>query len=172
MASALGRKVLVLGPGGSGKTYATRQLRALGVNAFDGDAVFGLIHFVDKAGNTVPYPLDADAGWFAQHNFVWREPVLRQLLHDNESLYLFGIADNAFDLMYLFDKTYYLKADRIVLRQRLLSVDRDNPMGQTAEQREVAIHVAAELDQKIAVLGIETIDATLSPEEIYRIISS
>jgi len=166
------KKVLVLGPGGSGKTYTVQRLRALGINAFDGDAVSDLIHFADKDGNTVPYPLDADAAWFARYDFLWREHVLRRLLEENETLYLFGIADNAFDVMHLFDKTYYLKADQVLLRQRLLSPTRDNPMGRTKEQREVSLRAAAELDQVVASLGIETIDAGLSPEEIYRIISA
>lgn len=168
------KKVLILGPGGSGKSYIAARLRNLGINAFDGDAVVNLIHFADKDGNTVPYPLDADAAWFAQYEFLWREPVLRQLLQDNATLYLFGIADNAFSLMHLFDKTYYLKASHDLLWQRLVSEERkrENPMGITEEQRDVALRVAAELDHLAVEHGLEMIDATLSPEEIYRIIST
>lgn len=163
--------ILILGPGGSGKTYTTRALHARGIPAFDGDAVPNLIHFADRAGTTVPYPDDADAAWFAQHAFLWRTPVLRQLLADHPTLYLFGIADNAFALASWFDKTYYLQTSQAIRLERLLSAERDNPMGKTEEQRLVSLQVAAELDQQAAALGLAIIDATLTPEAIYAIIS-
>jgi hypothetical protein len=165
------KHVLILGPGGSGKTYTARALQAHGLPAFDGDAVPDLIHFVDKTGATVPYPEDADAAWFAQHDFLWREPVLQQLLAEHPTVYLFGIADNAFNLLFWFDNVYYLKTSQSIRLERLLSTERDNPMGKTAEQRMLSLQVAAELDERARQLGLEAIDATLSPEAIYAIIS-
>jgi hypothetical protein len=165
------KHVLILGPGGSGKTYTARALQACGLPAFDGDAVPNLIHFVDKNGATVPYPEDADAAWFAQHAFLWREPVLRQLLAEHPTVYLFGIADNALNLLSWFDKAYYLKTSQSIRLKRLLNAERDNPMGKTAEQRMLSLQVAAELDECATQLGLQVIDATLSPEAIYAIIS-
>ncbi|MEM8535567.1 MAG: AAA family ATPase [Chloroflexota bacterium] len=121
------KHILILGPAGSGKTYTATALQRRGIPAFDGDAVPNLIHFVDKNGNTVPYSDNPGAEWFAQHDFVWREHVLKQLLADHPTVYLFGHADNAFDLMSWFDKTYYLKTSQTLRLQRLLSPERIIP---------------------------------------------
>lgn len=70
-----------------------------------------------------------------------------------------------------FDKTYYLKTSQSIRLERLRSTERDNPRGTTAEQRWISLQVAAELDEQAAQLGLEVIDATLTPEAIYAIIS-
>jgi thymidylate kinase len=71
-----------------------------------------------------------------------------------------------------FDKTYYLKTSQAVRLQRLLSAERDNPMGKTEEQRRLSLQVAEELDKRAEELGLEVIDASLSPEAIYTIVSN
>ena len=164
-------QVLIIGPGGAGKTFVATRLRALGVDAYDADAVYGLIRFVDDHGQVVPFPPDADEPWFSVHHFVWDVAVLQQLLADNSMLYLFGTAENAWSLRHLFDRTYYLKADLELIRRRLVSSERDNPMGATAEQRALLLKDLETHDRQAEALGLPMIDAALSPEEIFQVIT-
>jgi shikimate kinase len=164
------RRVLIIGSGGTGKTYTVGKLRARGVNAFDADAVPGLARFVDDQGKVQSMP-EFDEAWFSKHHFVWVEDVLKQLLRENECLYLFGTAENAWDLRHLFDRTYYLQADRELVARRLASPERNHPMGATAEQRAFLLKILETHDRLAEALGLPTIDASLSPEEIFEAIT-
>ena len=164
-------QVLIIGPGGAGKTFVANKLRTLGVNAYDADAVPGLIRFVNDHGQVVPFPLDADQAWFSKHHFVWDVQVLEQLLASNDTLYLFGTSENAWNLRHLFDRTYYLKPDRELVRRRLVSSDRHTPMGRTEEQRELMLKNLKKHDRQAQALGLPTIDASHSPEEVFRMIT-
>ncbi len=163
-------KVLIIGPAGPGKTFVANRLCALGVNAYDANAVYGLIRFVDDQGQAVPFPLNADEALFSRHHFVWDVAVLQQLLATNDTLYLFGTSENAWSLCHLFDRTYYLKADRELIRRRLVSPERDNPMGATEEQRELILKGLENHDRQAEALNLPTIDASRSPEEIFEAI--
>jgi hypothetical protein len=160
-------KILVLGPAGSGKTYTVGRLRALGINAFDADAVPGLLRFLDRAGRDVPFPVVVDADWFAAHDVVWDLDVLQRLLAAHDPVYLFGLSGNAFAVRHIFDRAYCLKADPSLIEQRLQDPSRLNPVGKTAEQRQLTIRNLAGLYRRAAELGFEMLDAALSPEEIF-----
>ena len=163
--------ILVVGPAGSGKTFAVARLRALGVNAVDADAVPGLLRFLDRAGRDVPFPDLVDAAWFATHQVVWDLGVLQRLLAEHTPVYLFGISGNAFALRHLFDRAYCLKADPALIEQRLLDPGRVNPIGKTEEQRSLTLRSLAALYRRADELGFTMIDATLSPEAIFAQIS-
>lgn len=166
----MAERVLIIGAGGTGKTYTVGKLRARGVNAFDADAVPGLAHFVDDEGREQSMP-EFDEAWFAKHHFVWDEDVLQRLLREHESLYLFGTAENAWDLRRLFDRTYCLKADRELVARRLASPNRNHPMGATAEQRAFLLEVLQIHDRLAEAHDLPTIDASLSPDEIFEAIT-
>ncbi|OGE29724.1 hypothetical protein A2772_03075 [Candidatus Daviesbacteria bacterium RIFCSPHIGHO2_01_FULL_38_8b] len=70
----------------------------------------------------------------------------------------------------LFDKTYFLKVNPEIQKERLTHESRENPMGKTDYQRGNAVRWRKELEQKAKTLGIEFIDATLTPEEIFKLI--
>lgn len=165
------RKILVVGSGGSGKTFAVTRLRALGVNAFDADRVPGLLRFLDYAGHDVPFPTVVDAAWFATHHVVWDLDVLRRLLAEHDPVYLFGLSGNAFAVHHLFDRAYCLRADAALVERRLLDPSRANPVGKTAEQRQLLLGSLDALYRRANELGFTMIDAALSPEEIFAQIS-
>src|SRR3954451_13596844 len=84
-------KILVVGPAGAGKTFAVSRLRSLGVlgiNAFDADAVPGLLCFLDCDGRDVPFPEVVTPAWFATHQVVWDLDVLQRLLAQDAPVYL------------------------------------------------------------------------------------
>jgi hypothetical protein len=165
--STRSEKILVVGPGGSGKTFTVNRLRATGVNAFDADAVPGLLRFLDRAGRDVPFPEIVDATWYATHQVVWDLDVLQRLLAEHGPVYLFGIAGNAFAVRHLFDRTYCLRADAALVERRLLDPSRANPVGKTEEQRRLMLRSLDALYRRADELGITMIDASLSPEAIY-----
>ena len=163
-------KILVIGPSGSGKTYISSKLRESGINAIDADLINCLSDWYDGAGNKVEYPIDADENFFGNHSFLWDRKFLKNYLDKNSDIYLFGSSGNMFEMLDLFDKTYFLKAGPLLLKERLTHESRENPMGMTEYQRENAAKWAIEIEKKAKDLGIEFIDATLSPEEIFKLI--
>lgn len=166
------KHVLIIGPSGSGKTYVSARLRLKGINAPDGDLIEGLSDWFDDQGNKVECPADADKEFLDTHEFIWDKGFLKDYLKNpNEVLYLFGMSGNIFDMIDLFDKVYFLKASSELLVERLRHESRENPMGRTDYQLQNAINWGKEIEEKAFALGITMIDASLSPKEIFKIIS-
>lgn len=163
-------RILVIGPSGSGKTFISSKIKELGVNAMDADLIDGLSGWYDGNGNEVNYPHDADQEFFDNHSFLWDKEFLKKYLDKNSDIYLFGSSGNMFKMLDLFDKVYLLKVDPLLLKERLMHESRKNPMGITEYQRENAARWGLEIEEKAKDLGIEFIDATLSPEEIFKLI--
>lgn len=82
-------------------------------------------------------------------------------------MYLLGASGNVFEMYDLFDKVYYLNVPDEVQDERLQLESRENPMGNTEFQRRNAVEWGHELRDKAKDMGIEFIDATKTPEEIY-----
>lgn len=163
-------KILVIGPSGSGKTYISSKLRELKINAVDADLIDGLSNWYDGRGNKIEYPRDADKEFLDNHSFLWDREFLKKYLERNPDIYLFGSSGNMFEMLDLFDRVYFLKVEPSLLRERLTHESRENPMGITEYQRENAVKWALEIEKKAKDLGVEFIDATLSPEQILDLI--
>lgn len=116
------------------------------------------------------YPIDADETFLGSHSFLWNRESLKDYLDKNPDIYLFGSSGNMFEMLELFDKAYFLKADPLLLIERLTHESRENPMGITEYQRKNAVRWALEIEKKAKDLGIELIDAILPPEEIFNLI--
>lgn len=163
-------RILIIGPSGSGKTFISSKLKGLGVNAVDADSIDGLSGWYDGNGNEVNYPSDADQKFLDNHSFLWGKEFLKKYLDKNPDIYLFGSSGNMFEMLDLFDKVYFLKAEASLLKERLIHESRENPMGITEYQRENAVRWGLEIEKRAKDLGIEFIDATFSPEEIFELI--
>lgn len=165
-------KVLIVGSPGSGKTYVSEKLRNNGINAWDADMVSGLCKWVDIEGNTVAFPKEASKEWLSIHNFLWDKAFLEKWLNEQEPVYLFGISSNVFEMFDLFDKVFFLEIDESELRKRLDNPGRKNPMGKTEEQKQNIINGMIRNKDRAVTGGAKLVDATLKPEEIYKILSS
>lgn len=164
-------KVLVFGPSGAGKTYVSSELRKLGYNAVDADTINDLSAWYDGEGNKVMYPQEADSGFLDNHSFLWNKDFLREYLKDTHDIYLFGVSGNIFDMLDLFNRVYFLKIDSETQKERLKHDSRENPMGKTEYQRENAVKWGKELEEEAERFKIPFIDASLTPEEIFNLIS-
>ena len=162
------RQILVIGVGGTGKSYIVNCLHPRGIPAFDADSVPGLAQFVDRNGCAVDFPRSADEQWLAQHTFQWVDLALDQLLATHPTLYLCGMADNMFDFLDRFDQVYHLRATHDLLLQRLTHPARQNWLGETAAQRRFVLRQNDMLEQQVALRGIPSVDAALSPNAIYE----
>lgn len=167
----MNKHILIIGPSGSGKTYVSAKLRLAGANAPDGDLIEGLSDWFDSQGNKVNCPPGADKNFLDTHEFLWDKDFLKNYLKNQDEVYLFGMSGNVFDMIDLFDKVYFLKASPELLKERLRHESRENPMGRTDYQLQNAISWAKEIEEKARVFGIPMIDASLSPEDIFKIIT-
>ena len=161
------KHVLVMGPSGVGKTHMTGYLREKGVNAVDADHIPGLAGYF-KNGVEVECPPDADKEFLDNHEFLWRRDVLEKYLNNQDEVYVFGMSGNAFELLDLFDKVYFLTAPQKVLKDRLRHESRENPMGKTDFQLQNALEWASEITEEAKRRGLPLIDATLPPEKIFE----
>ncbi|OHA64139.1 MAG: hypothetical protein A3J30_00825 [Candidatus Wildermuthbacteria bacterium RIFCSPLOWO2_02_FULL_47_9c] len=163
------KRVLIIGPSGSGKTRISAELRKQEINAVDADLIPRLSGWFNKDGKEVKYPEDADKEFLDNHEFLWNKEILKNYLENQNEIYFFGLSGNVFDVIDLFDKTYFLKVDPEVLAKNLRHALRGNPMGKTDYQLENALKYAEEIEQKAKELGINIIDATdKSPEDIFE----
>lgn len=165
------KRVLIIGPSGSGKTYVSAKLREKGINAVDADLVPDLSDWYDKDNTRVEFPIDADKEFLDNHRFLWRKEALKKFLEGQNEIYLFGLSGNVFDMFDLFDKVYFLKAEPEALAEHLRHENRENPMGKTEYQLQNALSYAKEIKETARKLGIEMIDASQAPEQIYSQIS-
>jgi broad-specificity NMP kinase len=175
-----GRRVLITGPGGSGKTTLARYFQSRGKNAVDADLA-GIGMWLDSDNNEIEFPSDQDVmginRWAEENGLKWHwdEEKLNSLLYGSEETYVMGSAYNAFDLLRLFDIVYYLKADEQLIYRRLedrasKGIDyHDN--GSTEEQRMEIIGKMGEKLKQARVRGFELIDASLPPEMLFDIIT-
>lgn len=165
-------KVLAFGPSGVGKSYLSKELKKHDLNTVDADMIGELNAWYDGNGNKVEYPEDAGAEFFDNHSFLWDKSYLESYLNQNSNIYVFGCSGNIFDMLDLFDKVFYLDVPGEIMNDRLQHETRENPMGQTEYQRQNAIAWGNELRQKAKDLGITFIDATQTPETIYKEITN
>ena len=83
-----GRKVLVIGVGGTGKSYLVEKMKQSRLNAVDVDD--GFATFVNSAGIETEYDQDGGANWWRSHYYILKPGRLERLLSRNERVYLFG----------------------------------------------------------------------------------
>ena len=164
-------KVLVTGPSGAGKTYVSAKLKEAGYPVIDADDIQGLSAWYDDQGHQVEYPADAGPEFLDNHRFLWSRSFLEQFLANYPDIYIFGMAGNAFEMIDLFDKVYFLKVPPKIQMERLIHPLRANPMGQTEYQHKNAVFWAQKIERDAKKLEIPMIDATKSPEQIWEIIS-
>lgn len=160
-------KVLVFGPSGSGKTYISSELKRIGVSAFDDSDVPDLASWFDRHGNKIDAPKSAKEAVKNQYSFLWDRNILNAFLSERADIYLFGGTGNIGEVLDLFDRAYFLKANSSILRLRLAQRAKSNPMDVIGDR----VIIWGEWFEEFAQSkDIQFIDATLIPREIFEII--
>lgn len=173
------RRVLITGPGGSGKTTLARYFQSRGKNAIDADlAEIG--GWFDVHGTELEVPESQNAlginEWAEKNSLFWhwKRGALADLLSRFEEVYVMGSAKNAFELSSMFDRVFYLLADEDVILERLMkraeSGESYHDNGRTVEQREEIIRKLKPKRDEAIQKGFRLVDATRPPESIYEAI--
>lgn len=163
------RRVLIMGPPASGKSYLVEYFKSRGKDAYDGD---NFAHWIDESGNAKEL---TRAEWKNPigMKWVWNVAKLKTLINEHKELYFFGSAYNEYDVMHMFDDVYYLKADESLLNSRFENrKSSEQGFGKTSTQRKIIFEWLKGSDKKAEERNLKMIDASLQPKEIYEIICS
>jgi dephospho-CoA kinase len=162
-------KVLVFGPSGAGKTYVSQMLKKQGINAFDDGDIKDLSGWYNQQGQKVASPATAHEALNNRYSFLWSRQVLKRFLDQFTEVYVFGGSGNIFSMLDLFDKTYFLKVEPHIQKERILHSSRATPQMDFDENGIVTW--GDWLEQEAQKRAIPFIDATLLPGQILEIIS-
>ena len=160
--------VLVTGVSGVGKTHIARYMRSKGDKAFDGDIVG---YWIRKKDGKRIKPTAKQFAEISEIDWVWDVKKLKSMLKRSKTMYVFGAPHNLLEVARLFDKVYYMHASKKLILKRLTNEARDNPFGQSAEQRRMTLIWLKFATKRAKEQGWEFIDASLPPARIRKIIT-
>ncbi len=163
-------KILVFGPSGSGKTYLADSFKKSGINAYDADKIKGLSSWYDRQGKKIAAPTTAREALDNHYSFLWSKKFLEKFLAEFKDVFIFGGSGNVFDVLYLFDKIFFLKVDPEIQKERLQSPSRETPL-MDFDENEMIIW-GDWLEQEAKKRNIPFVDASLTPEEIFDFMNS
>lgn len=132
---------LVTGTPGSGKTTLTAFAHSVDDSRyFDADEIEGLCEWrVFGTGEIMGLVTEfVETGmdeWYSIFGWYWRPEVLEEFLSSNPNAIICGSAENTVECYGLFDTIFILKKNETELLANLSSPDRNNPFGQTPDQR-------------------------------------
>ena len=161
-------RVLVIGPSGSGKTYISKNLQLVHINAVDADSLKGLCKWTDESGYKIKFKKSADKTWLKHHHFIWDRNFLKKYLEKQKQIYLFGLSQNVFDMVDLFDKVYYLHLRPKLVDEHLRSKKRKNPWGHYKKQRDLTVKGLGELKTLAKKHKCKIIKANVTPDELFH----
>src|SRR4051812_47526722 len=104
-----------------------------------------------------------------QYSFLWSKRFLKRFLDTHPEVYIFGGAGNIFNVIDLFDCIFFLKVDPYVQKERILHSTRETPL-MDFDNNGIVIW-GDWIEQEAKKRNIPFIDATLSPNQIFEIIS-
>jgi hypothetical protein len=164
-------KVLIFGPSGSGKTYVVHALKQQGINAFDDPDIPGLSNWYNTNGKKVsPPPATADEALNNHYSFLWSVKAMQAFLNQFNEVYVFGGSGNVAGVFHLFDKVYFLHVNPELQKERILSTARPTPM---MDKNDDGVVIWGGWFEELAKdRNIPFIDASQTPEEIYKLIKS
>jgi pantothenate kinase len=113
---------------------------------------------------------NANQKWLSKYDWQWSKKLLNNILRKNKEVYLFGASDNMYDFLDLFDKKYYLKADKKLLAKRLRNRKNPYDFAKTEEQKQIVFSWIEYAQNKAKENRLEFIDASLTPKQIFDII--
>ncbi len=160
-------KYVITGVLGSGKSAIGRLLKDEGYKVIDVDYEPGLAEWVDKkTGEPIRSSKNNPPEWYETHDWVWNRDKLKQLLNDSShnSIFICGITSNQTENLDLFDKIFLLKANELVLRDRLANRG-DQNINQVFDWQN-------SFEDEMIKHGAVVIDANKSLDEVYSQIIS
>jgi broad-specificity NMP kinase len=159
-------RYLITGVAGTGKSSVAGELTKRGLAAYDADA--GFSHYAAKSsGEKVIRPLEPTLEWYADHERVFDERILKNLFkkHTSEPLFICSITANQKRFYPDFNKIFLLQAPDELVEERL-NTRTNSHFGKQAfdRQRVIAGHKA--FDHELLAAGAVPIDSTRPITEV------
>jgi hypothetical protein len=133
--------ILVTGTPGSGKSTLTQYAQKLKDRRFyDADEIEGLCEWREfesgkVLGLVTEYIESGLDEWYQVFGWYWRTDILKAFLNEHPDAIICGSAENTVECYPLFKQIAILKKTDQELLSNLASPDRNNPFGQTPDQR-------------------------------------
>lgn len=156
------KNFLITGVAGTGKSTLAKELRRRGYAAYDTEE--GFSYYVDKrTGERCAYPRHPSPQWYENHERVFDERILMNLLkkHAAEPLFVSTITANQAKFYSEFDKLFLLTAPDDVITHRL-GTRTNNFFGRHPLDLQRVIGRHQQFDDELVACGAITIDATRS----------
>lgn len=141
------KATLITGVAGTGKSTICKELKSLGMDAFDADYERGVAYWQNKiTGENAKFPTYRRRNWSSKHHWLWDLNILQSDLWKNSGeVYVFGTSDNKQEAYYLFQKIFFLVTNPDMIERRLIARV-DNNFGKQEQERNL---VLADLPESI-----------------------
>lgn len=154
-------KYLITGRPGSGKTTVIESLKRRGFQAYNTDNMPEITKLEEQeTGKPVPWP-DGVVDW-KKYIWNWQETGLRNLLQNENDIFIGAIVGNQQTFYPLFDKIFALTISAETLQKRLNS----HAHPRTAKEKERAITAHHDKQARFEKQGLILIPADGSVDEI------
>jgi adenylate kinase family enzyme len=161
---------LVTGNPGSGKSTLAQALARRGLAAIDPDYDPALSYWEENAGNRTSRaegPAVPDEQWLSAHRWVWNRSRLQELLtHQQEPVFVCGIARNIDQVLDLFDGLFLLRIDADTQEERLLAYDTSHPPGRSEGGRQQIRDGRPVFEAQMLKLGAIALDGTAATDAV------
>jgi broad-specificity NMP kinase len=159
-------KYLITGVAGTGKSTLAKELRQRGYAAYDVEEGFSY-HINKQTGEKASYPTNPTPEWYENHERVFDEKVLMNLMkkHRDEPLFICSITANQAKYYPQFDKIFLLTAPDEVVTHRL-GTRTNNYFGRHPLELQRVIGRHQQFDDELKALGAQPIDSTQSIEAV------
>jgi len=153
-------RYLITGVAGTGKSTLAKELRQRGYAAYDTEE--GFSYYIDKrTGKRCAYPKNPTPQWYENHERVFDEKILLNLMkrHANEPLFIASITANQAKYYPQFDKIFLLTAPDDTITYRL-GTRTNNYFGRHPLDLQRVIGRHQQFDDELKALGAVVIDST------------
>jgi broad-specificity NMP kinase len=153
-------RYLITGVAGTGKSTLAKNLSKRGYAAYDTEE--GFSYYIDKrTGERCAYPKQPSQKWYDQHERVFDEKVLMNLMkkHADDPLFIASITANQAKYYPQFDKIFLLTAPDGIITHRL-GTRTNNYFGRHPLDLQRVIGRHQQFDDELKAIGAIPIDST------------
>ena len=162
-------KTYITGISGTGKTTLANALHEKGFKTISIDETPGLCSWVNrKDGSKVHHEAVVDKEFINAHKWVCDKEHLRNLITDNEDVYVCGVSENQDEYLDLFDRVILLQCEPEVFLQRLLDRTNDNPFGKDKSAQEYLLSIYKGFENDLLKKGAIAVNVNRPLNEVIE----
>lgn len=165
------RKYYITGIAGTGKSAVGTELKKIGYDVYDIDAVEGLCHWKHKeTGVEAKYNTGVGKEWLEAHDWICDEERLKELLSEDSErdAIVVGIAYNQDKFIDFFDKVFLFYCSPETFIARINTRTDGNNFGKDKSEQEQLLKWYRDFQQKMESLGAIPINTEVSLEQVVN----